>query len=59
MGVPGGKALSHGGCVADGDFSGGEEGVELFTDAAVVVTCYGFAEGEGFEGDAAKGFGVG
>ena len=58
-GLPGGKALGHGVCVAEGDFSGGEQGVELFTDAAVVVTGDGFAEGEGFEGDAAEGFGVG
>lgn len=36
----------------------GEGGAELFGDAAVVVSDDGFSECEGFEGDAAEGFGV-
>lgn len=58
-GVPGGETFGHGGCVADGDFSSGEYGIELFTDAAVVVAGDGFAEGECFEGDASECFRVG
>lgn len=57
--MPCGEFFSHCAAVADGDFSGGEEGVELFADSTVVVTGNGFAEGEGFEGDPAKGFGIG
>ena len=41
------------------DFSFGQERVELFGDAAVRVAGYRFAQREGFEGDAAEGFGVG
>ena len=58
-GLPGGETFGHGRGIANGDFSGGEEGVELFADSAVVVPGDRLAEGEGFEGNAPKGFRIG
>ena len=44
-GMPCGEFFGHCAGIAEGDFSGGEEGVELFADSSVVVSGDGFAKG--------------
>jgi hypothetical protein len=57
--VPTLEKRSHHVCVAYGDSSFWEESRELLMNPTMCVAGDGFAEGEGFEGDAAESLGVG
>lgn len=57
--MPLGKPGGHRAGSADGDAAFWQKSVELFGDAAMGVASDWFADGEGFEADAAEGFGVG
>lgn len=50
LGMPPGQQAGHGGGVPHADVPFRQKGVQLFLDAAVGVSGYGFSQGEGFQG---------